>query len=494
MVRAAVEVERTYDLPAGGGPLPDLSGVAAVVPLGTEDLDATYHDTADLRLARSRATLRRRTGGRDAGWHLKLPAGAGRLELTAPLRGTGVPAALRALVRSRSLGAPLQPVVRLRTTRSVLQLQDGTGRVLAEVADDTVTAEVLLDPPATSSWREVEVELVDGDTAVLDAVEQQLRGWGARPAGTASKLARALEGHLPDPPVDDLRTAGGVIVAHLRAQVDELVHTEPGVRRDEPDAVHRARVATRRLRSALRTFRPLLDRGTADALREELRHLAAVLGPARDAEVQRDRLLAHLASEPPELVLGPVVQRVRDELDGRHREARAAVVRALDGRRHLELLQSLDRLVTAPPLTERAGRPAARELPRLVARSWHRLATAHAAAQAAGGREDLLHEVRKRAKAARYAGEAVAPALGRDAERFAARAEKVQEVLGEVSDSAVSRSLLRELGVVAHLAGENGFTFGRLHGLEELRAERARARYDGAWAALDRRKVRAWLG
>jgi CHAD domain-containing protein len=513
MAPSSVEVERKYDVPATDLPLPDLAGVdgvAQVEHLDDETLDATYYDTADLRLARSKATLRRRTGGRDAGWHLKLPAvGAGRHELTAPLRSRRVPAALTRLVRSRTRGARLEPVVRLQTTRAVLRLLDADGRVLAEVADDAVTAEALADdasgrPAQTSLWREVEVELVDGDEAVLDAVERHLGEWGAAPAASASKLARALGTRLSDrgdddggtAGDDDGGTAGDAVVRHLREQVQELVARDPMVRQDEPDAVHKMRVATRRLRSALKTFRPLLDRSVTDPLRAELKHLGAVLGEARDAEVLRDRLAEQLDAEPVELVLGPVAARVADELGRRYRAAHEAVVAELDGARFLALLEGLDALVTTPPLTDRAARGPGKELRRLVRRAWRRLAAAHGAAEAAGSpaeRDHLLHEVRKAAKQARYAGEAVEPAVGEDAERFAERAEAVQEALGEHQDSVASRALLRELGVQAHLSGENGFTFGRLHGLEELRAERAHRAFAVAWDELSSKKVLRWL-
>ena len=500
MAAGGLEVERKYDAPAAGRPLPDLTrvpGVAAVAPLDDELLDAVYVDTADLRLARARATLRRRTGGRDAGWHLKLPAAGGaRHEVTAPLRGQAVPAALARLVRSRARGAPLTPVARLRTTRTVLQLRDEDGRVLAELADDAVVAEVVDEPAATAEWRELEVELVDGDVALLDAVETLLLASGARRSPSASKLGRLLgERALPDAVVEP-RTAGDAVLAHLREHVDELVARDPLVRRDEPDSVHKMRVATRRLRSALKTFRPLLERERTDPLREELKHLAGVLGAARDAEVLRDRLLEQVHAEPAELVLGPVAQSIADELGGRYRKAHRAVVRELDGGRYLQLLEDLSALLADPPLTERAGRKARKELPRLVGRVWHRLRDTHAAAESAQTeteRAHLLHEVRKTAKQARYAGEAVAPVVGRDAVQFAARAEAVQEALGEHQDSVVSREALRGLAVRAHLSGGNGFTFGRLHGLEDARAARADVAFQAAWDDLDRKKVLGWL-
>jgi CHAD domain-containing protein len=498
-----IEVERKYDVPPGDDELPDLSGVEGVTTverLGDEHLDARYYDTDDLRLARARATLRRRTGGRDAGWHLKLPStGAGRHEITAPGRAKTVPPEVLALTRSRTRGAALAPVVRLRTTRCVLRLLDAEGRALAEVADDRVRAERLGEQAAvTSEWREVEVELVEGSEPLLDAIEERLRAWGAWTSPSASKLQRALGDRLADGGVEvGHGTAGDAVLAHLREHVDELVARDPMVRRDEEDSVHKMRVATRRLRSALKTFRPVLDRSATDPVRAELKHLAGVLGEARDAEVLRDRLAAQLAEEPDELLLGPVAQRVTDTMTARYRKAHAAAVVELDSARYLALLESLHRLVTDPLWTAAASQEAGTLLPRLVRRAWKRLRKAHAAVEAAASVEErghLLHEVRKAAKQARYAGEAVEPVVGAAAKTFAERAEAVQEALGEHQDSVVSRVLLRELGVAAHLAGENGFSFGRLHGLEELRAERAEREFEQAWAELDRKKVLSWLG
>src|SRR3954452_7928297 len=127
MVDIKREIERNYESDDSG--LPDLTGVAgvaSVVDKGVARLDATYHDTADERLAAASITLRRRTGGSDAGWHLKLPvAPGGRDEFRAPLSDT-VPPELAGLVRSRVRGAALVPVVRLRSERDVRDLVDVT--------------------------------------------------------------------------------------------------------------------------------------------------------------------------------------------------------------------------------------------------------------------------------------------------------------------------------------------------------------------------------
>ena len=500
--RSALEVERKYEFVSGSA-LPDLIGVAGIAemrPLDLEELDATYYDTADLRLTLAGVTLRRRSGGRDAGWHLKLPVGGDtREEISRPAHGNGttVPAELRALVGARARKAKLKPVVRLRTRREVRQLVDGAGRVLAEFADDRVTAAVLGDAASAAVWRELEIELVDGDEAVLDAVGALLQETGAVPTGWSSKLAHALGVRLPPPPPPPTRahTAGDAVLRHLREQVTELVSRDPGVRRDAPDAVHKMRVATRRLRSALKTFRPVLDRVATDPVRAELTHLAAVLGGARDAEVLRDRLRAAVGALPVELVLGPVLARIDTELIGRHREAHARVVAELDAARYLALLDSLDQLLDDPPWRERAQRPARKELRHMVRRTWVKLEAAAAAAEAAPTAEQrahLLHEARKTAKQVRYAAEASVEVLGQDARAFAKRVEAVQEALGEHQDSVVARARLRELGVVAHLAGENAFTFGLLYGLEAGRADRTEEAFDELWPTLAGKHSR-WL-
>lgn len=193
------EIERKYESEDSG--LPDLTGVAgvaAVADKGVAHLDATYYDTVDERLAESSVTLRRRTGGSDAGWHLKFPVAPGvRDELHAPLSDT-LPDDLAGLVRSRVRGSELLPVVRLRTDRDVRHLLDADGGLLAEVAVDAVHAERLTPGGGETQWTEIEVELADGgDPALLDKVEKRLRKAGVRPSASASKLARALAGTEP---------------------------------------------------------------------------------------------------------------------------------------------------------------------------------------------------------------------------------------------------------------------------------------------------------
>ena len=193
-----LETERKYD----AGPdfvMPDLSAVPGVVRVTEPELDqlsATYFDTDDLRLMASRVTLRRRTGGSDEGWHLKLPVRPGtRRELHVPLsEGTDtVPPRLAAMVADITEGRPLRPVARLETARTVRRLIGPGGDVLAEVADDAVTGRRLVQPGESPlRWREVEVEIVSGQPGLLDTVGRLLQEAGARPSPSASKLGRVL--------------------------------------------------------------------------------------------------------------------------------------------------------------------------------------------------------------------------------------------------------------------------------------------------------------
>lgn len=166
-------------------------------------LEATYYDTHDYRLLGSGITLRRRTGGGDAGWHLKLPVATGhREELAAPLGDAGEPApeSLLDRVRDRLGDDPLLPVARITTTRYSYELLDAADTPLATLVDDHVTAETAGRHVSRDAWRELEVELAPAtDESLLDTVSEALRAAGVQPSRWPSKLRRVLGAHLPLP-------------------------------------------------------------------------------------------------------------------------------------------------------------------------------------------------------------------------------------------------------------------------------------------------------
>ncbi|MEV5876250.1 CYTH and CHAD domain-containing protein [Streptomyces sp. NPDC052101] len=497
MADAKREIERKYESDDSG--LPDLTGVggvAAVLDKGLVELDATYYDTADERLADAALTLRRRTGGSDAGWHLKFPVEPGvRDEIRAPLSDT-VPEEIAALVRSRVRDAELIPLVRLRSARDVRHLVDADGALLAEASVDAVTAERLGGAGGAAQWTEIEVELADdGDPAFLDRVEKRLRKAGVRPSKSPSKLARALEQtggprcgsrrkSKPAPP----ETAGDHVLAYLRAQRDVLVELDPAVRRDVPDSVHRMRVATRRARSTLRSFRSVLDRTVTDPIGVELKWLAGELGLDRDQEVMAERLTAALDALPPGLVTGPVRERLAAWSETRHGGAHSHLTDVLDSRRYLALLDTLDGLLAGLPLRKAAAKQPDKVLAKAVDKD---LATLSALVEQAIGappgeeRDIAVHEARKKAKRTRYAAEAATPALGKPARSLTKAMKSLTTLLGEHQDSVMTRSTLRELSAVAHEAGESAFTYGVLYGREEQRAATAEAELPALWTEIE---------
>ncbi|WP_320773251.1 CYTH and CHAD domain-containing protein [Streptomyces sp. CRN 30] len=500
------EIERKYESDESG--LPDLTGVAGVatvVDKGVAELDAVYYDTPDERLAAAAVTLRRRTGGDDAGWHLKFPVSVGvRDEIRAPLSDT-LPRALARLVRSRVREAELVPLVRLRSSRDVRDLLDADGVLLAEVSIDSVRAERLTDGGRGVQWSEIEVELADGgDPALLDKVDKKLRKAGIRPSASSSKLARALREtapgrEAPEPPERSGRTAGrpataaDPVLAYVRAQRDAIVALDPAVRRDLPDSVHAMRVATRRLRSSFRSYAKVLDRVVTDPVGAELKWLAEELGAGRDQEVLAERLTAALDDLPRPLLAGPVRTRLRTWSHARRSGSRRRVLAVLDGERYLALLGALDALIDGPPLRGAAAGDPGKVLDGTVRREVERVfgLVREALDVPPGDDRDLaLHEARKKAKRARYAAEAATAGPRDDFAERVRDMKALQSLLGEHQDSVMARLALREVAAQAHAAGESSFTYGVLYGREERRAAQAEAALPEAYETMSRAALR----
>ncbi|MCX4648194.1 CYTH and CHAD domain-containing protein [Streptomyces sp. NBC_01446] len=509
MVQSMQETERKYEVPSSSDtswlpPLDRVEGVTSVVDRSIEELDAVYYDTDDLRLSGSSAILRRRTGGSDAGWHLKLPLpGDSREEVQAALTDA-VPDALRDLALSRTRGAELTPVVRIRSTREVRDLVDAEGGVLAELSIDAVRAQSLRAQGRSAAWREMEVELAeDADPALLDAVEKRLREHGIARAQSSSKLARALDEMAPVPAGErdeaaDLApgSAGEQVLAYVREQIRVLTALDPAVRRDRPDSVHRMRVACRRLRSCLRSYRSVLDREVTDAIRGDLKWLASELGAERDQEVLMKRLTRGVKALPGELVLGPVSARLQAWNVARGSESHQRSLGALGSRRYLALLGSLAALGQQPPLRAKAGKAADKVMAKAVLKEFDRLAQRMAPAldlPPGPERDVALHEARKAAKKVRYAAEAARPTLGKPAKRLGKRVKAAQKVLGDHQDSVVARGTIRDLAVAAQTTNEAGFTWGVLYGGEQAVAHTRERELLTVWERASAPKLRKRL-
>ncbi|GAA1970622.1 CYTH and CHAD domain-containing protein [Amycolatopsis minnesotensis] len=483
-------------------PRPELAGVGPIA--GTADpveltLDATYFDTADHRLAAAGVTLRRRRGGSDEGWHLKLPVGDDRRdEIRMPLSAKSKPPReLRRLVVAHTMGHKLIPVAHLRTERTECALLDGAGRTVAALTDDKVTGEAIGKAAHLDRWREWEVEL--GETAgedLLESITVALAKDGVHRSKSSSKLARLLDDRLPKTPKRRTKLAGDVVLAYLRDQVNALRRNDIGVRRDAEDAVHQMRVASRRIRGALNSFKRVLDRDVTRELAAELKWLAGGLAPARDTEVQHQYFGAAVAELPDELVRGPVRPFLSAHFAAEAEQARRTALKTLSSDRYENLLRELDRLLTDPPFTKRAKKQAKAELRHSVRRADRRLrAAARAAARVADGpdRDAALHELRKKAKQARYAADAVRPVFGAKLDAWRRSVKRVQSTLGDHHDLVVARTVGLGLATAAHRDGHSTFTFGVLH----ARGAAAAAGLDGAferrWRAVRRATKPKWL-
>lgn len=460
-----------------------LSAVAEVVRTGTQHLDAVYFDTPDRDLAAHRITLRRRTGGSDAGWHLKLPAGVDtRTEVRAPL-GTAtdtVPEDLRDIVLAIVRDRPLSPVARISTQRSVEVLHGDDGTGLAEFCDDRVTASAV--GGEEQHWREWELELLTADMPddLMDRLANRLADAGAEPAGHGSKLAKVLgtdTAPAPAPPADPVHRA-------IAEQIEALLVWDRAVRADAYDSVHQMRVTTRKIRSLLQESKDAFGLDDDGWVLDELRALAAVLGVARDAEVLAERYQHALDEMPAELIRGPVRQRLVEGANRRYAAGWRRSLLAMRSQRYFRLLDALEELVNAEqPESADASKSsvsidAAYKRVRKAAKT---AAAADSDAEASAEEKDeALHRIRKGAKRLRY----TAAATGAD--KVSDRAKTIQTLLGDHQDSVVSKAHLSTQADAAHAAGEDTFTYGLLYQQEDDLAQHSRALLQDALKKLDK--------
>ncbi len=508
-----LEIETKLEIGAETA-MPELAGRRSLVAVGlpaaaapvVHELDAVYFDTVELDLLRSKLTLRHRTGGDDAGWHLKLPAVAGaRTEIGLPLETdhrdpltARVPAALADLVQGAARGRELQPVARIRNRRTVRRLLDAGGTPMVEVADDQVRSTKLFSvrpepddvagqphyaESGPTDWRELEVEILAGTRDQLAAVVTLLRAAGAKPASSASKLARALGSGDPTGTAK-AKGAGAAVIAAITKLRDDLIRTDRALREGTPNALHDARAGARRLRSVLDVYSGLFSAGTTRNLRGGLQEFGAVLGRARDLEVFRLRLAGQLVEEPEEYAAAARA-RLDAQFDSALPAALADVAELIRAPHYLQMLRELDAFIIAPPFSRRAGKPVAPELATHLAAAWRSLATLVDQSLADPFDGPALHAVRKSAKALRYAAEAASATLGENMVVFAAAIEEIQEVLGEHQDALSAAAWLAQLALSPATDGIAGFVFGRLHAFEQAVAHGTLDDFSDAWDRVE---------
>jgi CHAD domain-containing protein len=391
---------------------------------GSRIFTATYHDTDERHLARAGIVLRRRMENGKSVWEVEV----GNETRAADGGPAGPPQEILDLLSAPLLGRPLVEVAKTRTRAN---------------GDDVETA------------------VLEGQHVITMVPDWKPKLPKPKRRPRPKKGASAL---------DRLR-------AYLRQQVDELARHDPGARLDDdPERIHRIRVATRRARSALRTARPLLDREWAQGLRAELKWLGSELAPARDLDV----LIARLGTDAAEL--GKPAAMVMRQLEGERRRAQKRLVTALESPRYLALLQELERAADAPRVWTADAR-----LDKLARKEFARLARA-VRALGKNPSDEALHEVRKRGKRARYSAEL---AGGKQAKKFVAAASVFQDVVGDHQDAVVAEERLTAL-LPRIKTPEAVFAAGRLLERQQGRRRRARKSLPKAWKKLQRQGRKAW--
>ena len=403
------------------------------VPRG--QIEDEYFDTRDLRLARWGWTLRHRDG---QGWTVGKPrdedgSGVCRDEVVLPGPSSRPPADVLALVAPLTRGAEVGPVTRLPI--------DGVGQEGAP-------------------WPNLLQALGDTATAPPDVTVPEL-----------SERPKATE-------VIQLAFAASVIRV--------LLHLPSARIGTDPEGVHQARVGTRRLRSDLQTFEPLLDAEWAAEIRTELRWLADELGRVRDDDVLAMKLRAVGAHHSE--IDSHSVDSVLAVLEEQRDRDRARLLGHLADDRALELFDHLVRVARTPHTRGRAARPARTVMPKLVRKRWTRLRKAVDALPTEPAPADL-HTIRILAKRVRYAAEAVAPAAGKKATKFANAAAEIQDALGELNDAAVARHWLAD--AVQFLDKPGAFAAGQLAQQLESDARPNQRAWSDAYGQMERHS--GWL-
>jgi CHAD domain-containing protein len=492
--------------------LPDLRGIVGrTVRLPELTLRAAYVDTVDFRLWRRGITLRHRTGeGPEEGlWTLKLPAaGRGATLDRSELNWVGdrqafPPEAARVL-RGLLRTSELTQIVELATTRVRLALVDSDGVHLGEVDDDSVT--VIGGQRDGFRFRQIEVELDDAGDAVIDAVVTEFKRAGVRP-GRQPKLSKALElpRRSPGGPDGRLRrrsSLGEVVTASLANALGRILDHDYRLRlrspQVDPHDVHQVRVATRRLRSDLKTLGTALDPIWLRHTRAELKWLGEALGGVRDCDV----LTTRLAIGPSGSRGDPSEQGLADALADQRRRAVSHLAQVVESDRYLALLDRLEAGVQRPPFlagtttggsASRYPSPTDRAtgvLPSMVGGQWRRL---RRRVRRAGAHptDHQLHRIRIDAKQLRYAAELSEPIIGKPARRTARAAEQLQSILGEHHDAVVAEAWCRQVGLAPHSVA--GFAAGRRSEGQARLQRKLRGRWQSVANKLRSNKRTSWL-
>ena len=459
--------------------LPKLPGI----PLPRRLLTSTYYDTAQYDLAHAGITLRHRVERGKQAWQLKLPLMKDRQEIEILDRQPNPPATFRDLLFLPLGQRQLLPVATLRVWRAGIRVRMDRAPV-ADVTLDQVS--VMKDGAVLQRFRELEIEQLNGKESTLPDLERQLRRAGACDHDGRPKLFRALSLVASDP--EPLPTSDAPALAHVRWALVRharwLLAHDPSTRLgEEPESLHQMRVATRQLRAILRAARPLLTPEWADSLRDELRWLAQLLGPARDLDVQ----LAYFRKESAKLdvhdrrPLTPFIVHLEDQRN----KAQEILLNELKSERYLDLVRRLQQEAQDPTTVESTVtlRDLAKDEFTKLRDAIHQTGRTPTNA--------TIHETRIKTKRARYAAELAEPTVGKPATRFINKARVAQDVLGMHQDAIQAEAHIR--GFLKHSTSTRAaFVAGRMVERQRRRREKARRKMERLLRGLVKRGEKAW--
>ncbi len=473
-------VEREIKLAVGDCfRLPKLPGT----PLPRRRLTSTYYDTPQYDLAHAGITLRHRIERGKQAWQLKLALMKDRQEIELVNRQSAPPPLFRDLLFLHLGQRQLTPVATLRVWRTGVRVRMDNVPV-AEVTLDHVS--VMKDGTVLQRFRELEIEQVNGEDNTLPDLERQLRRAGAEDHDGRPKLVRALSLVAPSP--EPQPAADAPVVDHVKwalaRHVRWLIAHDPGTRLGkEPESLHQMRVATRQLRAVLRSARPLLLPEWAESLRDELRWLGRVLGPARDLDVQ----LAYFREE--SLALDARDRRPLTEfiahLETQRNHVQEVLLNELRSERYLDLIRRLRQAPHDPTVIESTV-----TLRDLAKQEFTKLR--NAIRQAGDSPNNAkIHKTRIRTKRARYAAELAEPTVGKPATRFINKARAVQDVLGMHQDSIQAEAHIRAF-LKQSTSARAAFVAGRMVERQRQRRERAGENMQRLMRGLVKRGEKAW--
>ncbi len=491
-VEVKMRVTSDFDVTAF---LHDLNGTTLVGP-STVHMSAAYHDTRELTLLRWGITMRRREGGTDAGWHMKLPVTNGlegaRDELHLPLASVAegdVPAEFVAIIAPLLRNKKIEHLADVNTTRTTYTMIDEHGNSLVEIADDHVSVEQ--DKKEINAFHEIEVEILHDTTSAMNillVIQRRILDAGATPI-SLSKVASALGPLASAPPdVPDLGVLDKdclavdlirqVIAEHTR----HLLLADVDIRRGLPDSIHQMRVAARRLRSTLSSFKGLMDADQTKRLREELAWIARELGAVRDLEVLLDRLTRQAAelADPTDADVATSV--IRSELERRLNAAQSSALVALHSARHSDLIENLIAAASDPPVTDAVFEPAGELLTSMVERTWRKFAK-DVRGLSFDSPSTQWHQARIRTKRARYTADSAATISGKAMRTYAQNLATITNILGDLHDAHVAELFLRELAESPHVSGREVLGLGRLLDLQHQYDLTERHKFKKAWPA-----------